>query len=49
MVRLVSIDTLTGDYNNWSPYVFSGNRGIDARELKSLNHMYYLILKKRLL
>lgn len=32
----MSIDPLTEDYTDWSPYVFSGNRVIDARELEGL-------------
>lgn len=34
--RFMSIDPLTEEYNTWSPYVFSGNRVIDARELEGL-------------
>src|SRR5690554_1795005 len=30
------IDPLTEEYHTWSPYVFSGNRVIDARELEGL-------------
>ena len=36
MARFMNIDPLTEDYNNWSPYVFSGNRVVDARELEGL-------------
>ena len=32
----MSIDPLTEEYHTWSPYVFSGNRVIDARELEGL-------------
>lgn len=34
--RFMSIDPLTEEYTDWSPYVFSGNRVIDARELEGL-------------
>ena len=34
--RFMSIDPLTEEYNTWSPYTFSGNRVIDARELEGL-------------
>ncbi len=34
--RFMSIDPLTEKYVDWSPYVFSGNRVIDARELEGL-------------
>jgi RHS repeat-associated protein len=34
--RFMSIDPLTEEYHTWSPYVFSGNRVIDARELEGL-------------
>ncbi|WP_238567926.1 DUF6443 domain-containing protein [Flavobacterium sp. ASV13] len=34
--RFMSIDPLTEDYETWSPYVFSGNRVIDSRELEGL-------------
>lgn len=34
--RFMSIDPLTEKYNTWSPYTFSGNRVIDARELEGL-------------
>jgi RHS repeat-associated protein len=34
--RFISIDPLTEKYNTWSPYAFSGNRVIDARELEGL-------------
>lgn len=30
------VDPLTEKYNTWSPYTFSGNRVIDARELEGL-------------
>jgi hypothetical protein len=36
MARFMSIDPLTEEYTDWSPYVFSGNRVIDARELEGL-------------
>ncbi len=32
----MNIDPLTEEYNTWSPYTFSGNRVIDARELEGL-------------
>lgn len=32
----MSIDPLTEEYHTWSPYVFSGNRVIDSRELEGL-------------
>lgn len=32
----MSIDPLTEEYDTWSPYVFSGNRVIDSRELEGL-------------
>jgi hypothetical protein len=32
----MSIDPLTEEYHTWSPYTFSGNRVIDARELEGL-------------
>lgn len=32
----MSIDPLTEKYMDWGPYVFSGNRVIDARELEGL-------------
>src|SRR5690606_9521181 len=31
--RFFNVDPLTEDYMDWSPYVFSGNRVIDARQL----------------
>ncbi|WP_289036060.1 DUF4329 domain-containing protein [uncultured Flavobacterium sp.] len=34
--RFMSIDPLSEQYNTWSPYVFSGNRVIDSRELEGL-------------
>ncbi|NHN28088.1 DUF4329 domain-containing protein [Flavobacterium jejuense] len=34
--RFMSIDPLTEDYPLWAPYVFSGNRVVDARELEGL-------------
>lgn len=34
--RFFNIDPLTEDYMDWGPYVFSGNRVIDARELEGL-------------
>lgn len=34
--RFMNIDPLTETYNTWSPYAFSGNRVIDARELEGL-------------
>jgi len=34
--RFFNIDPLTEEYVDWGPYVFSGNRVIDARELKGL-------------
>ena len=34
--RFFNVDPLTEKYNTWSPYVFSGNRVIDARELEGL-------------
>jgi len=34
--RFMNIDPLTEDYRDWGPYVFSGNRVIDARELEGL-------------
>jgi len=37
--RFMNIDPLTEKYNTWSPYVFSGNRVIDARELEGLEPM----------
>ena len=36
MGRFFNIDPLTEKYNTWSPYAFSGNRVIDARELEGL-------------
>ena len=34
--RFMSIDPLTEEYHTWSPYVFSGNRVMDSRELEGL-------------
>jgi len=34
--RFMSIDPLAEEYMDWGPYVFSGNRVIDARELEGL-------------
>jgi RHS repeat-associated protein len=34
--RFFNVDPLTEDYETWSPYVFSGNRVIDSRELEGL-------------
>lgn len=34
--RFFNVDPLTEKYVDWSPYVFSGNRVIDARELEGL-------------
>jgi len=34
--RFMNIDPLTEQYNTWSPYAFSGNRVIDAREIEGL-------------
>jgi RHS repeat-associated protein len=34
--RFMSIDPLTEKYPDWAPYVFSGNRVIDAREIEGL-------------
>lgn len=36
MGRFFNIDPLSEKYNTWAPYVFSGNRVIDARELEGL-------------
>ncbi len=36
----MSIDPLTEEYNTWSPYVFSGNRVIEAKELEGLETWY---------
>ena len=36
IARFMSIDPLTEKYVDWSTYVFSGNRVIDARELEGL-------------
>lgn len=36
VARFFNIDPLTEKYNTWSPYTFSGNRVIDARELEGL-------------
>ncbi|WP_306462588.1 RHS repeat domain-containing protein, partial [Flavobacterium circumlabens] len=34
--RFINIDPLTEKYMDWSPYVFSGNRVVDCRELEGL-------------
>lgn len=34
--RFMSIDPLTEKYHTWTPYAFSGNRVVDARELEGL-------------
>ncbi|MCP4105352.1 MAG: hypothetical protein GY749_07435, partial [Desulfobacteraceae bacterium] len=34
--RFMTIDPLTEEYRDWGPYVFSGNRVIDSRELEGL-------------
>lgn len=34
--RFMSVDPLAEKYNTWSPYTFSGNRVVDARELEGL-------------
>jgi RHS repeat-associated protein len=34
--RFMTIDPLTEVYHHWAPYVFSGNRIIDSRELEGL-------------
>lgn len=34
--RFMSVDPLAESYPDWGPYVFSGNRVIDARELEGL-------------
>ncbi|MEK6153140.1 RHS repeat-associated core domain-containing protein [Flavobacteriaceae bacterium 3-367] len=34
--RFFNVDPLTEKYSDWGPYVFSGNRLIDARELEGL-------------
>ena len=34
--RFFNVDPLSEKYNTWSPYTFSGNRVIDARELEGL-------------
>ncbi len=34
--RFFTVDPLTEQYTDWGPYVFSGNRVIDARELEGL-------------
>ncbi|WP_048508595.1 DUF6443 domain-containing protein [Chryseobacterium angstadtii] len=36
MARFFNVDPLAEDYNTWSPYVFSGNRVVDSRELEGL-------------
>ncbi len=43
--RFMSVDPLAEKYNTWSPYTFSGNRVIDARELEGLEPVpiqYYI-------
>ena len=39
--RFMCIDPLTEKYNTWSPYVFSGNRVVDSRELEGLEPVDY--------
>uniref|UniRef100_UPI000ACB6785 RHS repeat-associated core domain-containing protein n=1 Tax=Chryseobacterium sp. CCH4-E10 TaxID=1768758 RepID=UPI000ACB6785 len=34
--RFFNIDPLAEKYNTWTPYAFSGNRVIDAREIEGL-------------
>ncbi|MGE8341580.1 MAG: RHS repeat-associated core domain-containing protein, partial [Flavobacterium sp.] len=34
--RFMNVDPLTEKYMDWSPYVFSGNRVVDCRELEGL-------------
>jgi RHS repeat-associated protein len=34
--RFMSLDPLTEKYRDWAPYVFSGNRVVDSRELEGL-------------
>lgn len=36
IARFMSVDPLATSYTDWGPYVFSGNRVIDARELEGL-------------
>ncbi len=36
VARFFNIDPLAEKYPTWGPYVFSGNRVIDARELEGL-------------
>jgi RHS repeat-associated protein len=36
IARFMSIDPLTEKYRDWGPYVFSGNRVVDAREIEGL-------------
>nr|WP_262487993.1 DUF4329 domain-containing protein [Chryseobacterium indologenes] len=36
MARFFNVDPLAEKYNTWSPYAFSGNRVVDARELEGL-------------
>jgi len=36
MARFFNVDPLAEDYNTWTPYAFSGNRVVDARELEGL-------------
>ena len=38
--RFFNVDPLTEDYMAWGPYVFSGNRVIDARELEGLEPFF---------
>ena len=38
--RFNVVDPLTEDYMDWGPYVFSGNRVIDARELEGLEPFF---------
>jgi len=45
--RFMNIDPLTEKYADWGPYVFSGNRIIDARELEGLEpHLMHQTLKE---
>ena len=41
IARFVVVDPLTEKYNTWSPYVFSGNRVVDSRELEGLEPVDY--------
>ncbi|TLX25761.1 HNH endonuclease [Chryseobacterium indologenes] len=36
MARFFNVDPLTESYHTWSPFAFSGNRVVDARELEGL-------------